>query len=115
MNRILAFFLTVVMVLSALSGCGNSQGSIQIDASELDRPGSDENGLREVYEDGQLMCEAESRREAEEIAELYGITLVEFLGNVAVFYTEENPDDVIRRGQENDWPELSLNFIVTAY
>ena len=58
-----------------------------------------------------LMCSAESREEAEAIAEQYDITLVNFSHGVATFYTEEKPVEVIQRGIEKGWPELSLNLI----
>lgn len=64
-----------------------------------------------VSDEGQLIAKAESQEEAQAIAELYGITLVEFKRNLALFYTEEDPRAVIQRGQENGWPELTLNHV----
>lgn len=64
-----------------------------------------------VDPDGQLLCLVQDRSQAEEVAALYGIALVEFDEGVAVFYTEEDPGEVIGRGQANGWPELSLNSI----
>ena len=58
---------------------------------------------------GQLMGKAESWDHAEEIAELYGISLVNYGNGLALYYTEEDPQAVIARGEENDWPKLSLN------
>ena len=58
-----------------------------------------------------LICSAESEEEAKQIAEQYGIRLVEFSYGVASFYTEEDPAEVIRRGLEQGWTELSLNQI----
>lgn len=57
-----------------------------------------------------LMAMVDTEEEAEEIAELYGITLVSCENGVAVYQTEEDPMQVITRGQENDYPQLSLNF-----
>lgn len=62
-----------------------------------------------VDPNGQLFCLAEDQTQAEEVAALYGISLVEFEEGVAVFYTEEDPDAVIEKGLANGWPELSLN------
>lgn len=62
-----------------------------------------------VDPNAQLLCITQSREEAEEIAALYGITLVEYEEGVALFYTEEAPQDVVRKGLDNGWPELSLN------
>ena len=58
-----------------------------------------------------LICTADSRQQAEEIAAQYGITLVDYSYGVAAFYTEEDPAAVIRRGKEQGWVELSLNVI----
>ena len=58
---------------------------------------------------GQLMGKAEDRSEAEEIAALYGITLIDFGYGLALYHTEEDPEAVIARGEENGWPPLSLN------
>lgn len=65
--------------------------------------------VMEVYGDAQLLGAAASREEAENLAELYGITLVKFQNGLARFHTEEDPKEVIRRGKENGWPELTLN------
>ncbi|MBD5483998.1 MAG: hypothetical protein HDR18_00465 [Lachnospiraceae bacterium] len=58
-----------------------------------------------------LMASVDTQEEAEEIAEQYGITLVSFENGIAVYQTEEDPYDVITRGQENGYHELSVNFI----
>ena len=62
-----------------------------------------------------LIASADSREEAEELAELYGITLVDFSYGIASFYTEEDPYAVIQRGEKNGWKPLSINGIQTAY
>ena len=50
----------------------------------------------------------------EEIAEVYGITLVRYDTRLATFYTQEDPLEVIRRGEEQGWPQLSLNTVQKA-
>lgn len=60
--------------------------------------------------DNPLMATVTTEEEAKEIADLYGITLVSFEYGVAVYQTEEDPMKVITRGQENDYPQLSLNM-----
>ena len=62
-----------------------------------------------VSQRGQLMGKADDQEHAQEIADLYGITLVDFGHGLALYYTEEDPEAVIARGEENDWPMLSLN------
>lgn len=63
--------------------------------------------------ENQLMALADTEEQAQEIAEQYGITLVSYEGGTAVYHTEEDPFSVIVRGQENGYPELSLNYVYT--
>lgn len=60
--------------------------------------------------DNPLMAEADSEEEARTIAEQYGITFVSYNNGIAVYQTDEDPFQVIVRGQENDYPQLSLNL-----
>lgn len=62
-----------------------------------------------------LMASAETEEEAKKIAEQYDIELVAFENGIALYYTEENPFDVIAKGQENGYPQLSINFVRTGY
>ena len=59
---------------------------------------------------GSLTALVDTQEEADEVAEQYGITLVSYESGVAVYHTEENPYDVITRGQENGYHELSVNL-----
>lgn len=56
-----------------------------------------------------LYCRVESREEAEEIADLYGLELLSSEGSYVTFWTDSDPNEVIRLGQEKGWPPLSLN------
>ena len=58
-----------------------------------------------------LSASVTTQEEAEEIAEQYGIILVSYENGIAVYQTEEDPYDVIARGQENGYHELSVNYI----
>ena len=58
-----------------------------------------------------LSASVTTQEEAEEIAEQYGIILVSYENGIAVYQTEEDLYDVIARGQENGYHELSVNFI----
>ena len=69
----------------------------------------------DVSPDGQLIGKADSPEEAEEIAALYGIELVNCQNGLALFRTEEDPKEVILRGEENGWPPLSLNRTLQFY
>ena len=71
--------------------------------------------MPEIAVGEELLCLADSLDEAENTAEIYGIELVRFGNGIAVFHTDENPGDVIQRGIENGWPQLSLNNIQYAF
>lgn len=94
-------FISAALALLMLCACGRRE--IQLDMSEM-RP-------TDYNKDAPLTCIAETQEEAETIAEQYGISLVSYNCGVATFYTEEDPTDVINRGMEQGWPELSLNMI----
>lgn len=72
----------------------------------------DESDLAMIADDP-LMAAAETEEQAQEIAEQYNIELVSFENGIAVYSTEEDPFEVIARGQKNGYPQLSINFIRT--
>ena len=67
-----------------------------------------------VVEGKELLCLADTEEEAQEIADMYGIELVEFGYGVATFHAE-NPQAVIQMGKEKGYPELSLNSNMELY
>ena len=68
------------------------------------------------YEEGkELLATVGTLEDAERLEELYGIELVEFGDGLAVFHTEENPAEVVRRGEQNGWPALEVNHLVSAF
>lgn len=73
----------------------------------------DENLVAIPIAEDPLTALVDSQEEAQEIADLYGITLVSFENGVAVYRTDEDPFEVISRGDENGYPQLSINFIRT--
>lgn len=76
------------------------------------RPEGDKPVAGEPAAGQELMCLADSREEAQRIADLYEIELVSWEEHVAVFHTEEDPNEVIRRGEANDWPRLDINHVI---
>ena len=68
-----------------------------------------------INEEAQLIASAATPEEAQEIADLYGITLVEHKRSFALYRTEEDPKAVIQRGRDNGWPELNLNYIMKPF
>lgn len=61
----------------------------------------------------QLIALVETEEEARSIAEQYGIEFVSFSEGVAEYKTDENPNDVIARGESNGFPPLYLNMVRT--
>ena len=62
---------------------------------------------------GNLMAWAETLADAEKIASLYDITLLAYSNKIALFYTDQDLDELIQTGKKNGWPELSINNPVT--
>lgn len=58
----------------------------------------------------ELTALADTREEAEEIAELYGIELSSYSYGVATYTTDKNTQELIEMGAENDYPVLTPNF-----
>lgn len=57
----------------------------------------------------ELVGSFESEEQAQSAAELYGIELVSYEYEVAVFRYEGDPEALIEKGEKNGWPELSVN------
>lgn len=110
-------FVLLIVLGMLLCGCALPGGSSDIPKPDFESftpvPGMIEHNSAAVS-GIPLICSADSEEEAMELAGLYGIELVSFHDGIAGFYTEENPKDVIARGEENGWPKLSLNHIQHA-
>lgn len=112
MVRGTVFCILILAAAALLTGCaGVSQGTAPVLHPSSEIP--EQSAFNRIAEGEELLCMAESREEAEEIASLYGIELVDCSYSVAVFHTEENPFDVMRRGEENGWPPLEVNRVIT--
>jgi len=95
------FAAAALLCLSLLCSCGKGGGELQ-------------SSVGGNYVEGELICLCDTENDAREVAELYGIELKSFGDGVAVFTTDEPLDDVIARGKEKGWPELSYNNINSA-
>lgn len=71
------------------------------------QPPTQQTPAQETPEKGNLMAWADEESDAEEIASLYGITLLTYTEHIAVYWTDQNPAEVIQLGKTNGWPELS--------
>ena len=113
-KRIAAALLCVLTTIG-LTGCQEKTPSatITLDAA---KPSASTNTERETEPmDGQLIASVQTREEAEKIAALYGIELVDFAAPAALYATEEDPQTVIQRGMDNGWPLLEINHTKELY
>ena len=106
MRHSIIWVILLIAVL-ALTGCA---GRFQPPVSPMPTGSAQ----RPQAADGEeLLATVESREEAEEIAALYGIELVSCSEHVATFHTDEDLYAVIRRGKDNGWPLLEVNYVIT--
>ena len=66
-----------------------------------------------VGEKVSMIALADTKEEAERIAGLYGIELVNFSYGVAEYETTKNPQELIALGEKNNYPALSANNTLT--
>ncbi len=86
------------------------------DMKEHDRT-EDIKDMTEGVKGAELMGIFETKEEAQKAAELYGIELISYEQQVAVFSIEEGEDPlkIISKGEENGWPELAVNGTNVLY
>ena len=70
-----------------------------------------DNDIESDYISDELVGMFETETEAQEAAELYGLDLVSYENQIAVFKCDGDPKDYIEAGEANGWPPLSLNYI----
>lgn len=104
------FSLIAILLFSMISvfGCGRVYENVSFE------PNTEMN--TEVVSEGQLFAmDIESEEEAKELADIYGIEFVSLLEGVAVYHTDENPQDVIDRGEKEGYKQLYINNVVGIY
>ena len=63
----------------------------------------------------ELIGMADSKEEAEKLAEDYEIELISYSENVAVFQTDKSYDEIIEIGKNKKLTELSINNTLKAF
>lgn len=104
---IIALILVGWYVMFMHFGIGPKFPFIKYDESDLGESSS------VMIADNPLMADVETEEQAQEIAEQYNIELISFENGIALYHTEEDPFQVIARGEQNGYPQLSINFIRT--
>lgn len=72
--------------------------------------------LESGWEEGkavQMIALADTREEAENIGELYDIKLMSFSNGVAVFETTADPYELMKMGEREGYPAISINHILS--
>lgn len=67
------------------------------------------------YVPNELIGIFEDEQQAKDAAELYKIELISFGDGVALFRYEGDLEALIELGEQNGWPQLSLNHIYKAF
>lgn len=124
---------TVVLVLGlillatvGLWGCGGNKELTRVVADDnisnlqkmelIDENGSPiDSAETEETSPTELTALADTREEAEEIAELYGIELSAYSYGVATYTTNKNLQELIELGTENNYPALTPNYEQELY
>ena len=112
--------LILVVLMLVLCGCRRSEQVIYYPQETQETqngwaPLQPQEDKIPVGEDAQLLCMTQTQEEAQEIAALYGIELVAWYDGLATFRTDEDPREVIRRGEAQGWQTLELNHTVELY
>lgn len=98
------------------AGASDSSASTSDEAAQEDQEPAPAGGdALEVTEGAELLCLVETKEEAQKIADLYGIELVDFGYGLATFHTDRDPEEVISEGLEKGYPELSINGTSKLY
>ena len=118
MRRYLIFGVILCILAIFITGCTKGDKEVKeskkeaVMNSSVGDSGSLQDNLNTIMkgEEGrELIASCKDEKEAQDIADKYGIELVEFSLGVATFHTDEDPLSVINRGKKNGWPVLSVN------
>lgn len=116
----------ILISVAGLSGCGRNRELARMIADDK-LPSVqkaelvDEDGLPIVSAENngsanrEVIALADTREEAEEIAELYGIELSTYSYGVATYTTDKNLQELMDLGAENDYPTLTPNYEVELH
>lgn len=116
----------VLLSVAGLYGCGRNRELAKMIADDNLPPLQklepvDENGSPIASAENndsankKVIALADTREEAEEIAELYGIELSTYSYGVATYTTDKNLQELIDLGVENDYPTLTPNYEVELH
>ena len=107
--------MVCVLLCFGLGGCSGRQ-------AEKEKPDDDAVPEDMVEREGspsyipdELVGLFDTEGQARDAAELYGIELLSYDNQVAVFRCEGDPKALIEQGEANGWPQLSLNRVYKSF
>ena len=74
----------------------------------------DEVGTDTAALETRMTALVETQEEADQIAELYQMELLSYSYGIAVYLTDHDPQELIKTGKENGYPEISVDGTVHA-
>ena len=98
--------VTVVLVLTVIGG--KTIRYIMTPTYSSNHRGADMTGV-EIPGSHTMIVQVETQEEAEEIANLYGIELLQYQNKIATFSTEKDPLELMQWGEEQGYPALGIN------
>ncbi len=101
--------IAICIIAAGTLGCGQKNETLKKTGDSADVLTLSSGMAENAVKGRELICLTGDEEDAKKTAQLYGIELVEFANGVASFHTEEEPAEVIKRGMDNGWPELSVN------
>ncbi len=127
-NIFLKLIVTALCMVFCITACGGAQTQITEPAAGIpvqEETGEEKEPAENVSEElpvlndeivpgEELLCLCDSEEDAQEIADMYGIELVNFSYGVATFHAD-NPREVITLGQEKGYPALELNGVMRIF
>lgn len=110
MRRMVIGIVVVAMIAAGALGYYMYQNrALESPVAESGLHTSEAQTIGNTEETTELMALVDSQEEAEEIASLYDITLSSYAYGVAIYTTDRDAGEVISEGQEQGYPELSIN------
>lgn len=114
----------ILLSATGLYGCGGAGEPTRLTAEanipELPEPAGETDSPEPASGNAEsavteLTASADTREEAEVIAALYEIELKSYSYGIATYTTDKNAQELMKLGEENDYPALTPNYEVNLY
>lgn len=118
MLNLLTYTLTALLCITCALGMAGATEKKpmkkQMQQMETLQPGD---GRVSHFVSDELLAEVKDEAEAEQIADLYGVTLESVENGLAVFKLNEKQNvlDLVELGQSNGWPVVQPNYLYSLF